>query len=425
LPPFLPSSACAADDFRGFFFPSLAAFAFAFWAVSDPLPFFSAMAERYPPSAPAPRVGDVVHELSQEDARRIALQAQLLDAERPSSVLEVVRHLTLVQNEPTAPLGAPTADLVLWSRLGAAYDRAELVDLIDQQLLIEHQGFIRPSEDMALFRAEMTLWPGREPLREWQLDTARWVQANDACRREILDLLRREGPLPATAFDDTCEVPWPSSGWNNHRNVQMLLKHMVARGEVAAAGREGRQKLWDLAERVYPDDPVPDPDEAQRILHERRLRALGLGRSRNPAALGGEYDVGEAGEPAVVEGVRGEWRVDPELLARPFTGRTALLSPFDRLVQDRRRLDQLFGFDYLLEMYKPVEQRIWGYYALPVLHEDRLVGKLDATAEPDEGVLRVDHVHEDVDWPAATREAVEAEIEALAAWLGLEVMRLD
>jgi uncharacterized protein len=123
--------------------------------------------------------------------------------------------------------------------------------------------------------------------------------------------------------------------------------------------------------------------------------------------------------------VRGEWRVDPELLDRPFTGRTALLSPFDRLVQDRRRLDQLFGFDYLLEMYKPVEQRIWGYYALPVLHGDRLVGKLDATAEPDEGVLRVDHVHEDVDWSAATREAVDAEIEALASWLGLEVMRTE
>ncbi len=223
----------------------------------------------------------MVHELSKSDARRICVQAQLLDRPRPDDLLEVVRHLTVLQAEPTAPLGAPSADLVLWSRLGSAYDRAELADLIDQQVLIEHQGFVRPSEDIALFRAEMSIWPGREPLKEWQRDNAAWVEANDGCRREILDELRREGPLPTSAFDDSCEVPWPSSGWNNNRNVQMLLKLMVARGEVAAAGREGRQKLWDLAERIYPDDPVPDPDEALALRNERRLRALGLARARS------------------------------------------------------------------------------------------------------------------------------------------------
>ena len=207
----------------------------------------------------------VVHQLSRADARRICVQAQLLAEPRPQDVLDVVRHLTVLQTEPTAPLGAPSADLVLWSRLGSAYDRAELADLVAAQQLIDHQGFLRPSEDIALFRAEMTLWPGREPLREWQRDTAGWVEANNGCRLEILDQLRREGPLPTSAFDDSCEVPWPSSGWNNHRNIKMLLKLMVARGEVAAAGREGRQKPWDLAERIYPDDPVPDPDEALRL----------------------------------------------------------------------------------------------------------------------------------------------------------------
>jgi uncharacterized protein YcaQ len=367
----------------------------------------------------------VVHELSKADARRICVQAQLLDQPRPDSVLEVVRHLTVVQGEPTAPLGAPSADLVLWSRLGSAYDRGELVDLIDQQALIEHQGYFRPSEDVALFRAEMSIWPGREPLKEWQREAAKWVEANDGCRREILDLLRREGPLPATAFDDTCEVPWPSSGWNNNRNLTMLLKNMVSRGEVAAAGREGRKTLWDLAERIYPDDPVPDPDEALRMRNERRLQALGVARARFPEQGGEPHHVGEAGEPAVVEGVKGEWRVEPTLLDAPFEGRAALLSPFDRLVQDRKRLDQLFEFDYLLEMYKPVEQRVWGYYALPILHGDRLVGKLDATAEPAEGVLRVDKVHEDFDWPGDTKEAVAAEIEDLARWLDLEVMYVE
>jgi hypothetical protein len=367
----------------------------------------------------------VPHQLTRADARRICVQAQLLDAPRPDDLLGVVRHLTIVQAEPTAPLGAPTADLVLWSRLGSSYDRAELVDAIDQQVLIEHQGYIRPSEDLALFRAEMSIWPGREPLREWQRDNAAWVESNDGCRREILDLLRREGPLPTTAFPDTCEVRWPSSGWNNNRNIQQLLKLMVARGEVAAAGREGRHKLWDLAERIYPDDPVPDPDEAQRLRNGRRLRALGLARATFPEQGGEPHHVGDVGEPAVVEGVKGEWRVEPTLLDAPFIGRAALLSPFDRLVQDRKRLDQLFEFDYLLEMYKPVEQRIWGYYALPILHGDRLVGKLDATSEPDEGVLRVDAIHEDVPWPDETRGAIAAEVEDLARWLDLEVMYVE
>ena len=111
----------------------------------------------------------------------------------------------------------------------------------------------------------------------------------------------------------------------------------MARGEVAVAGRQGTERLWDLAARVYPDDPVVPAEEARRIRNERRLRALGIARARGPECPVEPMDVGEAGEPAVVEGVKGEWRVDPALLGRPFTGRAALLSPFDRLVHDRKR----------------------------------------------------------------------------------------
>ena len=95
-------------------------------------------------------------------------------------------------------------------------------------------------------------------------------------------------------------------------------------------------------------------------------------------------DVGTVGEVAVVEGLRGQWRVDPaqlDRLGQPFRGRTALLSPLDRLVFDRKRMTELFEFDYQLEMYKPVAKRRWGYWALPILHGDRLVGKVDATAD--------------------------------------------
>ncbi|HEY0952929.1 DNA glycosylase AlkZ-like family protein, partial [Nocardioides sp.] len=137
---------------------------------------------------------------------------------------------------------------------------------------------------------------------------------------------------------------------------------------------------------------------------------------------GEPYDVGDAGEPAVVEGVKGEWRVDPAYLdAAPFAGRAALLSPFDRLVADRKRLAELFEYEYLLEMYKPAAKRRWGYYALPVLYADRLVGKLDATADRAAGVLRVAALHEDEPFTAPMRTAVDAEIADLARWLGLEV----
>ena len=130
-------------------------------------------------------------------------------------------------------------------------------------------------------------------------------------------------------------------------------------------------------------------------------------------------DVGETGEPAVVEGVKGEWRVDPGALGLAFEGRTALLSPFDRLIYDRKRALELFDFEYTLEMYKPAAKRRWGYYALPVLHGDRLVGKVDALADRKAGVLRVNAIHEDVKFTRAMTKAVAAELDDLAAWLGL------
>jgi uncharacterized protein YcaQ len=132
--------------------------------------------------------------------------------------------------------------------------------------------------------------------------------------------------------------------------------------------------------------------------------------------------VGEAGEPAVVEGVKGEWRVDPAALGDDFEGRTALLSPFDRLVHDRVRAEELFDFEYTLEMYKPAAKRRWGYFALPVLHHDRLVGKVDATADRKASVLRVNAIHEDVKFTRAMTKAVQSELEDLASWLGLNAI---
>jgi uncharacterized protein YcaQ len=161
--------------------------------------------------------------------------------------------------------------------------------------------------------------------------------------------------------------------------------------------------------------------EALRIRSERRLHSLGVARARGPECPTEPRDVGEAGEPAVVEGVRGTWRVDPTLLGQPFSGRAALLSPLDRLIHDRARMIELFEFDYQLEMYKPAAKRRWGYFALPILYGDRLVGKLDATADRTAGVLRVDAIHQDVPFEPIMTAEVEGEIKDLARWLELDL----
>jgi uncharacterized protein YcaQ len=365
-----------------------------------------------------------VHKLSRRDARRIAVRAQLLDSARPAGLLDVVRHLTLLQIDQTAAV-APSAQLVVWSRLGSSYPPVELDRALDSGTLIELQGMIRPGGDLALYRADMARWDSAErgELAGWRASVRDWVRANDACRLDILDRLELSGPLRTRDLPDTCWVPWRSSGWNNNRNVSQLLECMVVRGQVAVAGRSGGDRLWDLAERVYPDDPVVPADEARRIRDERRLRALGIARARGPECPVEPQDVGAAGEPAVIEGVRGEWRVDPSYLGQPFSGRAALLSPLDRLVFDRKRMVEIFEFDYQLEMYKPVAKRRWGYYALPILYGDRLVGKVDATADRRAGVLRVDAIHEDVEFSRTMAAAVDHEIKDLAHWLDLALDR--
>ena len=364
-----------------------------------------------------------VHELSRPDARRIAVRAQLLDRSRPAGLLDMVRRLTLLQIDPIAAI-APNADLVAWSRLGSSYAPAELDAALADRSLLELRAMIRPGEDLALYRADMAHWDGAEPgdVLGWRASRRDWVRANDACRLDILDRLGSSGPLPSRDLPDTCKVPWQSTGWTNNRNVTQLLEHMVLRGEVAIAGRRGGDRLWDLASRVYPGDPVVPRDEARRIRNDRRLRALGIARARGPECPVEPADVGEAGEPAVVDGVRGTWRVDPALLGQPFSGRAALLSPFDRLIHDRKRTVELFEFDYQLEMYKPAARRRWGYFALPILSGDRLVGKLDATADRNAGLLRVSAIHQDQPFDQATAAAVDDEIRDLARWLELDLV---
>ena len=352
--------------------------------------------------------------ISRDEARQIAITAQRLTADRPTDLVELVRHLGFLQLDPTAAI-APAADLIAWSRLGSAYRPEDLQQAIQvDRTLYEHKSpdgpevgllaMIRPTSDLGLFLDEMSRWPPYPMHRGW-LDT------NEPFRQDVLKRLRDAGPLLSKEIADTSLTPWVSTGWTNNQNVTRMLELLLARGEVATAGRIGRQRTFDLAERIYPADIEVIPEEqAHAIRDQRRLEALGITRAKI---------VGDAGEPVRVEGSKLEWRVDPAARGKPFVGRTALLSPFDRLIHDRIRSHDVFEFEYLLEMYKPAAARRWGYFALPILHNDRMIGKLDALANRKAGLLEITAIHEDQPWTKDAKDAVRAEIEDLAGWLGL------
>jgi uncharacterized protein YcaQ len=363
-----------------------------------------------------------VHRLSRQEARRIALGAQLLAGDRPTDLLAMVDRLTALPVDMTTAV-ATAPDLVSWARMGSSYEPSDLDDALAGRDLYDDGNAIRPMADLPLHLADMSAWPPWEDARDW-------LDANELFRNDVLDVLDADGPMLSRDIHASAQAPWRSSGWNADRNVRMMLECLLGRGEVAINGRQGNQRLWDLAERVYPAGVEPVPrDEAARIRDERRLRGLGIARARGTVLPGEPIHVGGAGEPAVVEDVDGEWRVDPGRLdllasgASGFRGRTVLLSPFDAIVRDRKRMEDLFEFEYVLEMYKPAAKRRWGYFALPILHGDRLVGKLDATADRKAGRLFVDAVHEDVPFTKTMTRAVDGEIAALADRLGLALDR--
>lgn len=359
-------------------------------------------------------------QLSRRDARRLAVRAQLLDARRPASVAEVIDELTVLNIDPTNAI-APSEDLILWTRLGNGYEPAQLKEAVEvERVAFEYDGMYRAIADLPLYRAFM-----RQPLKYAQ--PKEWLAANAAFRADVLARLV-DGPLLTAEIPDTAAVSWGSSGWTNNRNVTQMMELLVRLGEVAIAGREGRERRWDLAERVYPDVPEINVETAAASRNVRRLQALGIARAKQTEVPLERNDVGDVGVPAVVDGVPGQWRVDEvglDELGVPFDGRTALLSPFDRLVFDRVRAEELFGFEYVLEMYKPAAKRRWGYFALPILRGDELIGKLDAKADRKAGVLRVFAVHRDRDWTTGEVADVHAEIRSLADWLGLELADSD
>jgi uncharacterized protein YcaQ len=359
--------------------------------------------------------------LSLTDARRIAVRAQGLAEPQPRSIIEVVRAQLALQMDPTAAV-ARTEQLVLWSRLGA-YDVAELYRLLyEQGDLFEYRAHIAALADYALFRDTMRRSPRGDGARSVYLRM--WLAENASFRRYVLRELRRRGPLRSRDLEDRAVVPYRTGGWNDGKNLTMMLERLWAQGEIAIVGRDGAERIWDLAERRYPLERRLPQAEVARATIDRQLRRSGVARvdqfgfaldGRPPGwerALRGLVREGVA-VPVDVGDLGGDWFAHAELLEGGFRPRTTLLSPFDKLVYDRNRTEELFGFRFRLEIYVPKAKREYGYYVLPVLHGDRLVGRIDAFFDRKGGVLRINAVY----WEDGVVD-IEEPVGSLAHWLG-------
>jgi len=313
------------------------------------------------------------------------VRAQALDGSA-TGVLETVRRLGFLQIDVVAPVATPQ-HLVLHSRLGPAYDRAELDRLLwEERVLFEWNAFIFPIEDLPLVRARMRRWR-----RSTRYEKERWIHAflaeNRAFRRYVLRELERRGPLLSRELEDRSAGESRDHRWYGSRQVGLMLTSLHLRGEVAIAGRRGGQRLWDLGERWYPETETAPLAEAERIVADRRFRSQG------------------------VRLVKGEWEAHPDAEDGRVPDRAVLLSPFDRLIYDRDRAEALWEFRYRLEMFAPKAKREYGYYVLPLLTGESVVGRAEPRFDRKTGTLELLGA-----WGDTSR--LDEALADLAAWLG-------
>jgi hypothetical protein len=372
----------------------------------------------------------VTRRLSLDEARRAAVVAQQLSSPRPTDTVETVRRLWMLQMDPTSAV-ARTEHLVLFSRLGASYRPAALERALwTDRTLFEYRAFILPVDDLPIHRVTMRRFPPRSRYARhaW---VRRFLQENASFRRHILRRLRDEGPLLTRDIENRVALEWRTGGWNDgDGSVGMMLEVMWARGEVMIVGRKGGDRVWDLASRRLPMDvPTLPPTALAREVVTRQLAAAGVVK---PTRIGWLFDglkvdgwemalarlvKDGVAVPVTVDGTKGGWIADAAALEAPFRGRTVALSPFDQLIHDRTRTEALWSFLYRLEIYVPKAKRRWGYYVLPVLRGDRLVGRFDPRFDRDGAVLRINAVHAEDAPRAGDAEAVRRSIHELARWL--------
>jgi uncharacterized protein len=328
-----------------------------------------------------------VNLVSEESARRIAVRAQLLDGSA-TNVLDTVRRIGFLQLDPISTV-APPQQLVLWSRLGP-YDVAELDRLLwEEKKLFEWNAYIWPEEALPYIRARMRRRRGKYT---WERRADEFLKTNARYKRHVLRELERNGPLLSRELEDDSVRTFESGGWYGNRNVALMLDILHGRGQVAIVGRRNGQRLWDLADRWYPDVEKIPLREAEKLRAEQRFRALGVRLTKKG------------------------WEAHPAADDRPVPERVTFLSPFDRLVHDRDRAEALFGFRYRLEMYVPKAKREYGYYVLPILVGDRLVGRIEPRFDRKTRTLEVLGA-----WGDTSR--TDDVLDSLATWLGAETRK--
>jgi uncharacterized protein YcaQ len=328
-------------------------------------------------------------EVTQDEARRIAVRSQLLDGSA-RNVLDTVRQLGFLQLDPISTV-APPQHLVLFSRLGSGYERAELDRLLwEERKLFEWNAFFWPVEAFPIVRARFRR--RGDAKYAWERRSAEFLKHNAAFRRYVLRELGRRGPLLSRELEDRSVWSWHSHGWSGERHVTEMLDILHGHGEVAIVGRRGKQRLWGLADGWYPEAERITRAESERRRADQRFRALGV-----------RHD-------------KGRWLAHPDATDGPVADRATLLSPFDRLVYDRERAEALWDFRYRLEMYVPKAKREYGYYVLPLLVGDRLVGRAEPKFDQKTKTLHVLGA-----WGDTSR--LDEALTELATWLGAE--RID
>ncbi len=380
--------------------------------------------------------------LSAAAARRIALAAQGFGRPRPATppgtrqIRELVTRLGVLQLD-SVNVFSRAHYMPVFSRLGP-YDRS----LLDR---IAGHDTPRPTRRLVEYWAhEASLIPVEShPLFRWRMagvDAEAWGSIRRVIRErpelvaDTMDLVAEQGPIRASATGIPRPEPRAGHMWNWH-DGKIALEYLFFTGQVVSAGRVNFERLYDLPERVLPAEvlaePTPDPAEAQRRLV--RIAAAALGVATEPDL--GDYfrlpradskarvaELTAAGELIEVE-VAG-WGAPAYLwpsARRPRRIETrAILSPFDSLVWFRRRAERLFGFRYRIEIYVPAPKRVHGYYVLPFLLGDRLVGRVDLKSDRQNGSLLVQSAfaEEGVDMAHVAAE-LAAELRLTAAWLGL------
>jgi uncharacterized protein YcaQ len=323
--------------------------------------------------------------VSLEEARRIAVRAQALDGSA-TDVLSTVRRLGFLQIDVVQPVERPQ-HLVLFSRLGPKYDRAELDRLLwEERSLFEWNAFIYPLEDLPLVRARI-----RNFRRSRHAKNQQWVHefltTNRAFRRYVMREIEQRGPLLSRDLEDRSVGVKRDSRWWGPRMVGLMLLSLHLYGEVVVAGRQGGERLWDLASRWWPKTDTVSVRDGERIRAERRFQTQG------------------------VRIVRGEWEAHPDATDGPVPDRAVLLSPFDRLVSDRNRAEALWDFRYRLEMFVPKAKREFGYYVLPLLVGDQIVGRAEPRFDRKTRTLELLGA-----WGDTSR--LDEALDDLAAWLG-------